>query len=575
MKKILKVVLALMMAFGIQVATLENVNAAETSILPDGEYTVSTGLKNASNIENDSMANGALVDQGKLIVKDGNWSLIAEFTTLDFADMHLMYGNAYDIQYYEDGLNSELHDVTVLTTRDEVKSSTWIGESVSDPDGYFEINTINGAVGKIEVPITTNTSGIYLRLKVEAMDDLFPTGVDAYLSFSLGDAVADALTTTIAKAEALVANDYTAASYSALQTAITNAKASVEGSNDQKIAQTEALNIAIANLVKVYTLSDGTYEVKKEVLSTTGGVSMAGNAITKAIITAQNNALTVSLDMTSLGGTWVEGLAYYNGGEYIQAEASQREEGNITQFQFVLPENVKETMIQFSYTIPTGATHKQVAILSLDLDNPIKINTSVFASDGTYNVDVALWNATQNATSMANGALDTKATIVVKNGVATMYINTKEMTMGTIKAWLEELYIGSINEDYKANPATAYATNSDGKVTMWSFALPNEEEFFDVVVNPHVEIMGNVDIAARIKVDYETLVKVSDSFDSPDKTSDNVDDTTVSEATDNNSDSTKSDSVKTGDNVNMELMGGLLISLLALITYYTKKKLCK
>ena len=35
--------------------------------------------------------------------------------------------------------------------------------------------------------------------------------------------------------------------------------------------------------------------------------------------------------------------------------------------------------------------------------------------------------------------------------------------------------------------------------------LPNEEELFDVVVNPHVAMMGNSDIPARMKVDYSTL----------------------------------------------------------------------
>ena len=39
MKKILKVVLVLMMAFGIQVAALSNVDAAQVSNLPDGKYT--------------------------------------------------------------------------------------------------------------------------------------------------------------------------------------------------------------------------------------------------------------------------------------------------------------------------------------------------------------------------------------------------------------------------------------------------------------------------------------------------------------------------------------------------------
>ena len=42
MKKLLKVVLVLMLAFGIQIATLSNVDAARVSDLPDGKYTIPT-----------------------------------------------------------------------------------------------------------------------------------------------------------------------------------------------------------------------------------------------------------------------------------------------------------------------------------------------------------------------------------------------------------------------------------------------------------------------------------------------------------------------------------------------------
>lgn len=66
MKKLLKVVLVLMLAFGIQIATLSNVDAAQVSDLPDGKYTIPTKLKNASNIANDSMAAGALAENGEL-----------------------------------------------------------------------------------------------------------------------------------------------------------------------------------------------------------------------------------------------------------------------------------------------------------------------------------------------------------------------------------------------------------------------------------------------------------------------------------------------------------------------------
>ena len=79
MKKILKIVLVLMMTFGIQINQLKNINAKRSFT----RWTVlsSCKIKNASNIANDSMA-GALVENGILSVEEGKWYLLVEFKTL-------------------------------------------------------------------------------------------------------------------------------------------------------------------------------------------------------------------------------------------------------------------------------------------------------------------------------------------------------------------------------------------------------------------------------------------------------------------------------------------------------------
>lgn len=189
---------------------------------------------------------------------------------------------------------------------------------------------------------------------------------------------------------------------------------------------------------------------------------------------------------------------------------------------------------------------------------------SLLTKDGTYTVSVALWNADKDQASMAASALDAKATIVVKNGKATMYLTTQKMTMGTIEAWLQELYIGTLNSDYKSHPASIVSKDSQGNPTMWSFELDSEAEFIDVVMNPHVAMMGNADLGARIKVDYTTLSYVSEATDVPE-----------APKTDNTSANKNSSSVKTGDSTSIELMGGLLVVSLAVLAYLTKKRLCK
>ena len=130
----------------------------------------------------------------------------------------------------------------------------------------------------------------------------------------------------------------------------------------------------------------------------------------------------------------------------------------------------------------------------------------------------------------------------------------------------------ALDQTYKS--AKIEAKDAAGNPILWSFELPSEEEYFDVVVNPHVEIMGNADIAARMKVDYSTLKYVSDQIDAP-----KAPETNGSTSTGNNTTTPETSGndavVKTGDNANVELIGGLLVSSLAIAGYVIRKRLCK
>ena len=160
MKKILKIVLVLMMTFGLQINQLKNINAKE--VLPDGPYSVPVKLKNASNIANDSMASGALVENGILSVEEGKWYLLVEFKTLSLMGLE---GNASNIKYYEADTNSSKYDATVLSYR-------------NDSNG-------NQQVEKVKIPVAIDSSGVYIEMYVDAM----MMTVDAYIAFSTTDIV--------------------------------------------------------------------------------------------------------------------------------------------------------------------------------------------------------------------------------------------------------------------------------------------------------------------------------------------------------------------------------------------------
>lgn len=124
-------------------------------------------------------------------------------------------------------------------------------------------------------------------------------------------------------------------------------------------------------------------------------------------------------------------------------------------------------------------------------------------ADGTYEVNIALWHSEDDKASMAADAVGTKARIEVVNGVKTMRITSGEMSMMGMKASLQELRIADKSGNF--TDAKIESKNSEGNPTGFCFVMPHTDEYITVKVNPHLAIMGNKDIGARIKVDYSTL----------------------------------------------------------------------
>jgi|LSQX01.2.fsa_nt_gb hypothetical protein len=150
--------------------------------------------------------------------------------------------------------------------------------------------------------------------------------------------------------------------------------------------------------------------------------------------------------------------------------------------------------------------HKFISFLFI-----ITIIISVFSTnalavefiDGMYEVNIALWHSEDDRKSMAAASVGKTAAIVVENDIKTMYITSSEISIMGIKATLQELKV----EDTSGNfvDAKVAARDSKGNPTGFYFIMPNTSEYINVKVNPHIAIMGNIDIGARIKVDYSTL----------------------------------------------------------------------
>lgn len=127
--------------------------------------------------------------------------------------------------------------------------------------------------------------------------------------------------------------------------------------------------------------------------------------------------------------------------------------------------------------------------------------------DGVYEIKMYLWHESKNQASMAASSLNNTGRIVVKNGSATVYMYTQPMKMGSITASLQEIKVYDLSGNYVNG--TVEAKDAQGNPTCFSFPLPHKNEYIDVKVNPHVEMMGNQDINARLKMDYATLTQIS------------------------------------------------------------------
>lgn len=501
--RLMKAVLSACMLFTIQAGTMVNVHANEEQQIPDGTYTVSTKLMNSTNITSPSMASGSLAEKGSVEIKDGKWYLIAEFQTLDFGGMGSLFGNASEIKYYETSdLTQEPKDAEIVSYR---QNATVIQGN--------EILKNQEAVEKVRIPLVENSTGVYINMLVDFMG----THPDAYIAFDLKEGIHAALTTEIANAKAYKEKEYSAETYQALQAAIQSAEEAIAQNRDETTLanQLTLLKQAVENLAapeKIYPIADGTYQVSVDVLKENSDQqSMAASAVKSAVITVKNGMVNVELEM---GAVSVYGQTAYvdkvefetTAGVYEEATITEKDDaGHMSKLAFTLAKNTKYTNVKFYYG---GSNRGAAARLALGLDQPVAISTSKFASDGTYQVAISLWNAAKDEPSMAAAAINPIATVVVKDSKATMYIETKKMTLGTIVAYLQEMKIGD-------NDAKVVQKDAQGNPTMFAFELPNEEELLDVQVNPHVAIMGNAFIPARIKIDYASLEKVSDAVTAP------------------------------------------------------------
>ncbi len=177
-KKYFSILLALLILF----STAYTTGASYADSLADGMYSVEVHAKQAGNISEDSMSDGALNHDGLLEVIDGEWFLTLEFHTmyLEFGGSS-MPGNVIEMKYYEEGNSStgaEAKNVEVISRRDDAPPFEIPGQGPVKP------------VGKVRFPVAADSEGIFVNLFVDAMGG----AVDAYFVYSVGEPILPSFT---------------------------------------------------------------------------------------------------------------------------------------------------------------------------------------------------------------------------------------------------------------------------------------------------------------------------------------------------------------------------------------------
>ncbi len=141
-------------------------------------------------------------------------------------------------------------------------------------------------------------------------------------------------------------------------------------------------------------------------------------------------------------------------------------------------------------------------------------SSSSFLEDGFYSLDITLMKYYEDKESMGNDAISPKGYVIVQDGEADLFFESKELKVSNIVASMQSIYYLS-GENY-VSADKYYLADSDGNFDdnpdIFKVDLENgEQKILDCMVDPHVEPMGDEPLPARLKIDWDGITSVSKS----------------------------------------------------------------
>lgn len=495
-----KILSIILSAFMLITLSSQGVTASEDLNLPDG-YKVS--LEAYHETDNKlSSADACVVEEG-VIKKENNKTML--YISLTDNGSASMKGYLNNINYYKtiaDYKNKVKTDVNIISTNDL------------------------GYPSEISIELTSNVNTIYLG---------FSIAIPTMPNFNMQH---------VAR---LIIND------------------SNFGDPSEEDEKTEEESTAL-------DLEDGKYSIPVSFVKTNSEEESKANATLEpqGEIVVENGVAKVNLKlkkMTFAGvDSWITNMWYYknteeyNAGTKNNVEVVSTIEG--TSYPQVVSINLDSKSEYLYLTTETSDNYHSLTDIRLKLDyNNLKPASDNLYEDGIYEVNVELLHASNNQPSMANDSLIKTAKMKITNGVGKIYIQTKPLVMGTITASLQTLQYENLDGTYSYAEITS--KSEDGNPTGFSFILPSFDEILSIKVNPMVDMMGNMDIAARLKVDYSTLVKLSDDTQLPDGNLGTGEDVVNKTEVTTNTEGISGAVTETGDKSLVKIISILLVSLAA------------
>lgn len=448
-----------------------------------GTYTVPVALKNATNIANDSMAAGAIGENGILKVDD-NGKATLEITLQELKIMGVS-GAAGDFQIYQgNDTNSEKKDAQVLekdqTTGNPTKVKFEIPESTKTADGvyvrmYIDAmkNSVNAFLkidyasiggnntpseGSKEKTISISQFGGYdIRTIVTYKDgkvtDLSVTGENFKGSFAKqNENTYLPMAVSKIKDQVIGLNVKDQAAFDKVDT--------VSGATTSATAIKNAAMEALGMTPKQEILSPapesvqaGTYEIQMKNVTDIVDHSLSAadhdKKVTATLKVDENGKMTLVYPVIS--NTVAEPLTvlgfngYYNGSVLSKEGAveTKDDDGVVTSVNMPLDgEKPQQTYkANFNLYVPSMAnlngTYDGIEInngkfdsdatITLYWDTLKEIKNQTILADGIYKVNAKMLKTGSTDTSMANNAITHKVKLTVKNGKYYLTLNFKGM----------------------------------------------------------------------------------------------------------------------------------------------------